>query len=665
MNPAADTNQFGNYSDWAKQNMANGIDANTLQSTLQKAGINPTQTQQTPTQSPQSGDFWSTVGSMALPTLGALLAPETGGLSLLGGIAGGAALSGVGGAAGKAIDNAAAGQNPLQANDLGSGALDALGAGVGGGLIKGVGALAKGVVAPLADKVGSSLVAGQSGELDGETAKYLYNNGVTNLKQVGDIFPLVSGDSGAYSNAVNNSFLNAAENGTRIDLSSLASNGKNLPSDAVLKSVRDAGISGDSNSVKSVQDYVQGQLEKYNQDALTSVPATKGGGQITGFDNGVLNAQKPLDAFNMTQDMDKTASKWLDSTSPNIQAQGQALRNLSNTLKDGLYGEGTSIGDTGITDQVRQQAIEDLAPLKDINPQYYQHKVDLLMGTDTTEPIKTIGQLRTAQKPDVLAKQALDFASNSANKNAGTDIPGLLKTGLPLGGFAVGGPLGAVGGLAASHAIGSNAANVAGASTLSKLSDVIGNKTAGKVMDILGKVGGAGAVNLPQAGASPTGQSTLGALGANNSGDNSMNPAGQSQNSINNILQMMEAHPYVYGGQMGGVLSSLAPQLQQNELLKNAIAGLSPELANAGGAQGTANGMPSVGGIGSMLSSLVPGTNANAYQGDVNSLAGLLSKTLGVDQQTAQNMIPGLLQNAQTAGQRQNVLGSISSGLAT
>lgn len=588
----------------------------------------------------QSGDMWSTVGGIALPILGALLAPETGGASLLGS----AALAGIGGAGGKAIDELTSG-NQVNAGDLlGAGATNAVGDLVGGGLMKGASKVLGGVFKPLADKGATSLVQGQGkGALDKATADYLYRNGVTDLRQMADIHPLVTGEKGAFTNAVNNSLLNAADQGAAIDLSSLAPAAKGLPGDTVLNAVREAGIAGESPKVKSVQQFVQGQLEKYNKDAITKVPA-KGGGYLSNFDNGVLNAQHPLDALNMTKDMDAQAASWLKSAA--TKEQGKALQNISNTIKDNLYGEGTAIGKTGITDQVRQTAIDELAPLKEVNPTYYESKVREINDANT------LGELRTAQKPEVLANQALEYATNAANTTGGTNVSDIFKIGATGAGFGVGGIPGAAAGYAGSKLLGSAPANAMGAGTLSKLSKTIGSKKAQKVMDTLGRAGGVVVANTPNLGAAPTT-----ALPNTTQGETTMNgvqPTGQ--NTIEDILQTMITHPSIYGGQIGGVLSSLAPQLQQNAMLQNEISALPTGFANAGGAQG-------LGGIGSVLSGMIPGTAANAYQGQQAVLAAQLAKTLGITPEAAQQLLPSLLQNEQTAGMRQNVLGGLTATL--
>lgn len=631
-----DPSQFGQYSDWAKQNLARGVSPDVLQQTIQS---------QPQSQPKQAGDFWSTAGGIALPVLGALLAPETGGASLLASTV----LSGLGGAAGKAVDEATAGQGLNGGDILGAGLTNAGGNLVGGALVKGAGKVLSGIVQPAADKAATSLIQGQGqGALDKATADYLYRNGVTDLRQMGDIHPLVTGESGAFTNAVNNSLLNAADEGTRIDLSSLAPIGKNMPGNTVLSAVRDAGIAGDSNSVKGVQEFVQGQLEKYNPDAITSVPA-KGGGTVNSFDNGVLNTQHPLNALNMTKAMDSRASDWIKSPSPNIQAQGKALQNISNTIKDNLYGEGTSIGNMGITDQVRQTALDELAPLKDINPTYYQNKVNELNNA------QTIGELRTAQKPEVIANQALQFAENKANTSGGTNIPELLKVGGPVAGMSVGGPAGAAAGMVIPKVLGSNAANVAGTSTLAKLSSTIGNSRAQKLMDTLGRAGGVMAANAPNMGAAPTGETVLpstipqgGTMGG-----------GQPQSRLNDIINAMQTQailaPQLNPGATS-MLSAVAPTLQKNALLQNELGALPAGLAGAGGAQG-------LGGIGSVISGFVPGTAANAFKGQQAAIAAQLAQTLGISPEAAQQLLPTLLQSPETAGIRQSVLSNIGAAL--
>src|SRR4051812_38915804 len=89
----ADPSQFGNYSDWAQGELAKGFTPDQLHQHLQASGVD---TGATGAQ-PHSGNWFThllpTIGGLA----GVLLAPETGGLSLLAA----AGLSGLGAAGGK------------------------------------------------------------------------------------------------------------------------------------------------------------------------------------------------------------------------------------------------------------------------------------------------------------------------------------------------------------------------------------------------------------------------------------------------------------------------------------------------------------------------------------------------------------------------------------
>lgn len=128
------------------------------------------QAQTAPTQQPQqhqSGNWFTrllpTIGSTAAWGLGALLAPETGGLSLLGS----AALSGLGGAAGKAAENGLEGQG------IGNGVLSS-------GVEGGIGGIAGGVLGKIgggiAGKVGDMFANRAANVAEKQTAADAANN---------------------------------------------------------------------------------------------------------------------------------------------------------------------------------------------------------------------------------------------------------------------------------------------------------------------------------------------------------------------------------------------------------------------------------------------------------------------------------------------------------
>jgi hypothetical protein len=144
--PAGDASQFGDYSNWAQQEMAKGFSPEQLQQHLNSNGIT--------VKGPHSGNWLThllpTIGSVAIPALGALLAPETGGLSLVAA----AGLSGLGAAGGKAAENAAEGKDVINKDVLDEGLMGAAGGAAGGVVGKGLGKAAS-MLGGAAEKIGT------------------------------------------------------------------------------------------------------------------------------------------------------------------------------------------------------------------------------------------------------------------------------------------------------------------------------------------------------------------------------------------------------------------------------------------------------------------------------------------------------------------------------
>lgn len=149
--PAASTNtaQFGDYSNWAQQELSKGATVEQLQQTLQQHGINPTQGSAATTGGSQPS-WWEKL----LPTAGGIVGGILGvpGDLLSGGAAsvGGAAL---GGAAGQSLENLITHKNPIQANDVSSGIENGAGELVGEGVSKLFGAGAKAITGALGKTV--------------------------------------------------------------------------------------------------------------------------------------------------------------------------------------------------------------------------------------------------------------------------------------------------------------------------------------------------------------------------------------------------------------------------------------------------------------------------------------------------------------------------------
>jgi hypothetical protein len=163
-----DASQFGEYSDWAQQEMAKGFTPEQLHQQLQESG----------TQSggaPEKKGNWLShmlpmIGSVAAPVLGAALAPATGGLSLVAA----AGLSGLGAAGGKAAENAIEGKG-IGDNVIDEGVLGAAGGGVGGVAGKFIGKAAGGLGAR-GERIASETAARNGAEDSIEMAANTYKD---------------------------------------------------------------------------------------------------------------------------------------------------------------------------------------------------------------------------------------------------------------------------------------------------------------------------------------------------------------------------------------------------------------------------------------------------------------------------------------------------------
>jgi hypothetical protein len=194
------------------------------------------------------------------------------------------------------------------------------------------------------------------------------------------------------------------------------------------------------------------------------------------------------------------------------------------------------------------------------------------------------------------------------------------------------------------------------------------------ILSTLSRIGGLGeklaqpaaitATTAAGMGAAPVDQQPGGIMGGiMNNGQPGVPQAGQPANPINDLYQTLLSNYQASGGitpndaSIAGVLQSLAPMVQKNQLAGTELGGLNQAFDNAGGAQGQ-------GGIMSRIAGLIPGTAANSYQGKQQAAAQSLAQALGISPQAAASLLPQLMQNGQTAGQTQGVLGSLQGQLA-
>lgn len=553
-----------------------------------------------PVQQPaqQSGNWFSkilpTAGSILGGIGGTLLDPILGPLGTIGG-------SAVGDALGKGVENGVEGKG-FNLGDEGT----ALGEGAAGGLLGGIGGKVLGGLASKgADIAGNTvpkLLQGQvaDGTLDDETAQHLANNGITSMSQMAQIHPLVTGETGALNGGVNDTLNEAAKNGMSLDLSSLERQGA-LPGKTVGDAITNAGITQGSNQAKAVDEFIQGKLQKAVGPEGMSTVAGKGNSNVQLFNNGVTHTINPNAALQLSKDLYSQASKWASSSSDGAIEKASALRDVASTINNGLYGEGSTIGQAGVPDAIKQQMIDQLAPLKQINPQYYQSKVDAI-----NTPNLTVAQLRSAQLPDVKAAQALDTTANLNNGkgiNIGNAVPGSVT---PHG--------------VASHGINkllqSGAVNKGGASLLSKMQPILQ-----KIGDSKGIQNGVGltaadtitnAGNLQPNAITPTAQ-----------GDTTQVQPGTSplQTSYQ-IAQNDAINPYLTGSALPS-LTTLTGDVQQGRTGQAALSALEQAYAQAGGGQGF------LGGTLAKLGGALTGNNVSAYSAQEQQALKVLS-ALGI-----------------------------------
>jgi len=664
MNPNQNTqpnqqfNPYSGFSDLSSGQNGNGGISNPAFG-YQTSALNTNKDTNIPTPKQSDNSNWfanllPTIGSIALPTIGALLAPETGGASLLAT----AALSGLGGAGGQVAENAIKGENPLQSNVFESGLTNTIAGGAGGLLGKIGTKFAANSVAPAAGKVADSLIAGQAGkgQLSTDVANTLRTEyGTTNLNKLKDASQYVTGQDIGIDRGINNIMDTAGKNGLTLDVSSYGRAGSNLPGDAVNVASVTNGLGKGSKAANAVQDYMDNLFQKYNPESITQVPG-RNGKIISGFDNGVLNTQSPLAIKQMTSDLGTQADKWMKSRNDTIQAQGRALQQIRNDLTDNLYGV-KSGGAIPLTPEDKAAIIKEIAPAQNIDRNFYNSLVDKINNAnDVTE-------LRAIQAPIVQANMAAEQGAKIAAQNGGKGLGDILPAGAGVTGFSVGGLPGGVAGYAAGKALESQPAQAAGAKLFSKVSDAVGSKTAEKMIPLLSRIGTVTAANLPTMGAgavSGEGQPILGDTTMNNGMVTGEQQGGQTD--YDQLVKAMVAQsilaPTLAGGSgASSFLASLAPALQKRQTLESSIAGLQNAYNQAGGAQG-------LGGIGSILSSLVPGTAANNYQQQKDTTAALIANILGTNKGEASNLLPSLLQTAPVANERMGNVNNILSSLA-
>lgn len=377
----------------------------------------PQQTPQAPQPAP-SGNWFTHL----LPTIGGVIGGLGGGLLTggLGGVAGGAGGAGLG----KALENDLE-HKSLDSGVLGQAALGGVGEGVGGVLGK-VGGRVLGAVGDKSGQLADNLVKGQfaKGTISGDSANALRTLGLTDARQIPQVSDLVTGTGGALNKGVEKTLMTA---GSPVDVtgligSKLSPNGMAndlIDSETALSPTAGTKILGTVN--KSVQNMLGG-------------PEGMIGNQVA----------DPLDALKQSRVFSGLAGKAQDIATrmgnPEQQSVANVYHNLADELNNRIFTPGGQ--DVPLTDEVKSEVINNLAPLKDINPTVHTNLVNQVTNASTLQ------DLRGLQAPFVQGSKAVGATARAVDRGAGATASGTVS-GLPIAGAVAGGPHGMLAGLGA------------------------------------------------------------------------------------------------------------------------------------------------------------------------------------------------------------------------
>jgi len=403
----------------------------TLASYAPPAPAQATQPQVTaPTQPTQHGNWFTHL----LPTIGGIVGGIGGELinPFGGGIAGAALLSG----AGKAIENGAENQS-LGNGVLSNAVMGGVGQGIGGVLGK-VGGAAMGALGGKSAGLADNLVKGQfsRGMLSGEDANLLRTAGMTDMRQIPGVSQIITGPTGALSNGVKTAL---GSTNTGVDISGLDKMATNWAAEQGLKDTSITSIG--HNLTNSMNNMAVGDVSKI---------VAKDGTPVYSYAPGALSNAMPENVFAQTQKMEQLASqaytKGIDKMTGQVvdadqYGQYKVYKQLADELENRAFGT-NGANPLPLVDEAKQQIINELGGIKDINPAVHAHMVDQINNA------QTIQELRPLQSLWVRASQAGQATAKAADRMGGTTAGGAVS-GLPIAGAVAGGPHGMLAGVAA------------------------------------------------------------------------------------------------------------------------------------------------------------------------------------------------------------------------
>lgn len=644
-----DPSQFGEYSNWAKQEMDKGFTPEELHQQLQQAGVQPGGEQK------KKGNWFThllpTIGSMAVPLLGAGLAPVTGGASLIAA----AGLSGLGAAGGKAA------QNALEGNDVGNGVVNEGVMGAAGGLLGGIGGKFLGKASGALAGRAESVAAKQAAEDGIEVAANSYKDIAPTLQKT-----LKMKDSLAHVKGLG---YDIADPTNLVHVSNTSNDALNEVLNRALAKSGPVDLSHYPDLVKQALAKEGGTLGSYEKVALArgrlgnaSTPAAKLLQQLEDLGAGVAKSNSdPNELRTLTTKLGALAQDAKPSmamATGAIDPQQRAIYNVINDVRGQV--KGTLYDRPEIAKMIKGEVGNLVAdPKLNITQELADHLNKVI--TESKDPQGLLDEISRNINVGRLGEEgqkAAQVVTSTGGKaraameaglsNPGMDSNPLLATaGAATQGNGITGAISNI----AKHA----KDNPAILSTLSRIG-AMGEKLAPAV--------GAGAATIPNLQADPVGTmqpggdygpggGTNGTMGGNMQG----NATGQP--GIQELISAMQAQAVLapsMGGGASSFLSQVTPQLMKNQLASSAIQGIPGSFANAGGAQGT-------GGILSHIAGLIPGTAAHTYNAQRQAAAAQLAGAMGITPEQAMGLLPEVMQNEQTAGITQGILGNMSGAL--
>lgn len=650
----ADPGQFGNYSDWAKGEMAKGYTPEELHQQLQSSGVQ--------IEEPKKKGNWftnllPTIGSMAIPAIGALLAPETGGLSLLAA----AGLSGAGAAGGKAAENALEGNQVLDKNVLNEGVMGAAG-GLAGGIAGKALGKAGGMLAGRAESVAGKTAAEDAIETAANTYKDISPQLQKTLKakdslahvsklgyDVADPKNLVH-VANTGSDALNEVLNRALANSGPVDLGHYT----DLVKAAIAK---ESGALGGFEPVA----IARGRLGTPNTPAAKLLAELQNLGGAPGEATGSAIAKAGADPNEirtlttklgaLMQDAKPSMSMTTGAIDPVQKARYNALRDVWSQVKSALYDR------PELSDAIKGE-VGNLIPDGKLNitPALADHLNNVITKSSTAQEI--LDELSRNTNISRLGEEGMkvgNIVTSTGGKARAAMEAGLSNPGVDTNPLLASGVSPSKGVVGNAVAVGKHALNDPRImDTLSRI---------GKMGEKLLPIAGGAAATIPNLQADPTAMQPGGDYGLNGGTNGTM--GGNMQMSSNGpqgmqpLISAMEAQAVLAPGQGGAAqfLASIAPQLQKNQLALSAMHGIPAGFANAGGAQGT-------GGILSSIAGLIPGTAAHTYNRQKQAAAAQIAAAMGISPDQAMGLLPSIMQNQGTADMTGGILANMGGQLA-